>query len=127
MTTEVYVNILNEMLLIYAEQNMPLKLVFQQNNNPKHTRGWLNIFLSKTELQVLKQNAQFSDPNPIGNLWVDIKEAVCNAISNNMEEVWQAVQPAWNNIPVQRCKTLIDAMLRRCAFVLENKGYTTKY
>ncbi len=32
-----YIKILKKVMLPYAEEEMPLKLVFQQDNNPKHT------------------------------------------------------------------------------------------
>uniref|UniRef100_A0A8C9ZIG4 Uncharacterized protein n=1 Tax=Sander lucioperca TaxID=283035 RepID=A0A8C9ZIG4_SANLU len=39
-----YIKILEEVMLPYAEEEMPLKWVFQQDNDPKHTS---NRFVKK--------------------------------------------------------------------------------
>lgn len=40
-----YIRILQEVMLLYAEEEMPLKLVFQQDNDPKHTRKQAKILV----------------------------------------------------------------------------------
>lgn len=37
MTKEIYLQILETIMLHYAEENMPLQWVYQQDNDPKHT------------------------------------------------------------------------------------------
>ena len=70
---------------------------------------------------------QSSDHNPIENLWTDVKKAVhsCNPTSN--EALWMVVKESWARIPITRCQDLVDSMPRRCAVVIANKGYSTKY
>uniref|UniRef100_A0A1I7WYQ1 DDE_3 domain-containing protein n=1 Tax=Heterorhabditis bacteriophora TaxID=37862 RepID=A0A1I7WYQ1_HETBA len=58
--------------------------------------------------------SQSPDLNPIEHLWNDVeKEAV--------------IKKAWAQISVQRCAKLVDSMPRRCATVIKNFGYPTKY
>lgn len=69
-----YLKILEEVMLPYTEKEMPLKWVFQQNNDPKHTSKQVTSWL-----QTKKSPAQSLDLNLIENLWCDLKNSVCDA------------------------------------------------
>ena len=71
---------------------MPLKWVFQLDNNPKHTSKWAASWLHTNKIYVIEWAAQCTDLNPIENLWGDIKNAVSEAKPRNVEDLLNVVQ-----------------------------------
>ena len=112
--------------------------IFQQDNDPKHTcnivKNYLNNqnILQFTELPFgedgyFRWPAQSPDLNPIENLWSIIDQRIKNRRPAGKEELFQIVQEAWNNLDMALLTKLVDSMPDRCAAVLANNGYPTKY
>lgn len=128
MDQHIYVDdILQNIMLPYSEDNMPLKMVFMQDNDPKHTSRKAKSFFEAHQINVLPWPAQSPDLNPIEHLWKDLKVAVSLKKPTNKQQLWLAAKGAWESIPVERCQQLIDSMPRRCQAVIKNKGQATKY
>lgn len=123
----VYLNIVKNILLPFAEEYMPEEWIYQADNDPKHSARIVKTFLSDNNINVMKWPAQSPDLNLIEMLWIDVDKHVKEQKPKNIEELYTIIQEAWNSIPASRCARLIESMPRRCAAVVRNKGLHTKY
>lgn len=127
MTKEVYCDILENIMLPYAEDNMPVRWHFQHDNDPKHSSKLVKSWLSHQQVSVLQWPSQSPDLNPIENLWGELKRSLAKETFQNKHQLWSAIERAWNAIPVETCRKLIDSMPRRIHAVIKNKGGHSGY
>jgi DDE superfamily endonuclease/Transposase len=131
MNADLYVGILNDEFLAtlrYYELE-PEDIVFQHDNDPKHTSRKATEWLKMKEIEVLDWPPQSPDLNPIGHLWQHLKGRLSTYESepSSISELWCRVESGWNKIPVRVCAELIESMPRRIDAVLKARGGHTKY
>lgn len=131
MDADLYVNILEDEFqqsLQYYNKTSN-NIIFQHDNDPKHTSKKATQWLSNNNIQTLTWPAQSPDLNPIEHLWHHLKKRLAQYEEppNGMLELWERVQKEWEGIPPSTCQNLIESMPRRIGEVLKANGGHTKY
>lgn len=127
MDQHVYVDILDSVVIPFTREKLAPDWIFQADNDPKHTSKRAKEFLRTNNVNVMKWPSQSPDLNPIEMLWIDIDKAIKEKKPTNIDNLYAAIQNAWNNISMDRCIRLIESMPRRCQEVIRNKGLHIKY
>lgn len=105
------------------------QVIFQQDNDPKHTSNMSEETLEEIGLDVMEWPAQSPDLNPIEPFWKHLKKKLRDRknIYATKEELWEALQEELEVINKDLCRKLIASMPERVQAVIRAKGGYTKY
>ncbi len=106
----------------------PQGVVFQQDNDPKHTSKKPKAWLKDHGFEVMVWPPQSLDLNPIEHLWNHKRKlGEYEDPPRGIQELWERVQKEWDNIGAEECRKLIESMPRRVEAVVKAKGGHTKH
>ena len=106
------------------------EMVFQHDNNPKHTAKSVREWLSEQQFGVMEWPVQSPDLNPIENMWALLKRRLYRSYEappKGMCELWDRIKETWYNITKEECQKVIETMPDRCRQVIAKKGYWIDY
>lgn len=127
MTGAMYKDIMETIMLPYAEEEMPLVWVYQQDNDPKHTSALVKNWFKDNNIEVMKWPSQSPDLNPIEHIWGEVKRSLEKEKFKNKKDLFETFEKKWKSISQDIIDKYIHSMPRRCAEVIRRKGYATHY
>jgi len=122
-----YKDILENQMVPYADETMPLRHVFQQDNDPKHSSRYVKAWLRQEQINTMDWPSQSPDLNPIENLWEILDLKIRGKLYHNNAELFNALKEAWTTMDAALISKLLRSMPKRCQDVIKNNGYFTKY
>jgi len=103
------------------------ELVFQHDNDPKHTAGVVKDWLKQKKIETLNWPPSSPDLNPIEHLWDELERRMKKHHPKNKEELKTALQQEWYGIGTDVTAKLVDSVPNRLYECVRMKGYPTRY
>lgn len=104
-------------------------IVFQQDNDKKHTSAVVQRWLRENNVPVLDWPSQSPDLNPIEHLWNEVDRQLRKLPTkiSSKEVLWECIEEVWNNIDPEFLKKLVETMPERVNDVIRAKGGYTRW
>ena len=123
-----YRDILEKNLLLSAEKlGLEKTLIFQHDNDPKHTAVTVKDWLKGKRIETLKWPPFSPDLNPIEHMWDELERRMKKHHPKNKEELKKALLQEWNGIGTDVTQKLVDSVPNRLYECVRVHGYPTRY
>ena len=104
-------------------------IIFQQDNDPKHTSKLARQWLWAHKVNLLSWPPSSPDMNIIEHVWDQLDRLIRarNPLPRNHGEMWKALQEEWAAFPADRLDDLFESMPERVAALVKARGGHTRY
>ena len=128
MNSEMYVELLDDVLIPFIEDYMP-DIDYMQDNAAIHVSKRSMEWFAEREIRVLGWPARSPDLNPIENLWGILARRVYRGGKQygTVKEFETAVRDAWKSISAETLKNLVNSMPNQIFETIRMNGKQTKY
>ncbi|CAF5176284.1 unnamed protein product, partial [Rotaria magnacalcarata] len=102
-------------------------MVFQHDNDPKHTSRIVKNWLDKHRVKRLIWPPFSPDMNPIEHLWDELERRMKEHQPKNQKELRETLQAEWQNIGPDVTNKLVESVPNRLYECSRMKRYPTRY
>ena len=121
MNSQMYCSLLKEKMLPSLRAH-GRHVLFQHDNDPKHTSKASVGFLKKNRVKVLQWPSMSPDLNPIKHLWEILKRQVEHHSPSSIQSSKEIILEEWKKIDAAKCFQLVHSMPRILGAVIKNHG-----
>lgn len=107
-------------------------IIWQQDNDPKHTSGLAYDYYFGNEVPLLHWAARSPDMNILEHCWHHLKHKVdlcgdAGEYPKNEDELWRLLEREWYAIDLDFINALYGSMTRRVQALIDVDGWNTRY
>lgn len=115
--------------LTHMEKEKGLDMLVVEDGAPPHRGKAAQNARQSYGIKSLAHPPNSPDLNPIEPVWILLKDRVANILGfrSSTEEIWEAVQEAWESITIEEINRHTGKMNPRVAAVAAAKGLHTKF